>query len=209
LKRGFLKQISGLLLLLTLSSCAWQVIPPREVREPVPIFLSEYGRHTRLALPNDSELFFEYGFGEWNFYGLEKQGVFSALRAISGAGEGAFSRRKLPFTLDEGDFRSAAAGDRTARLWVERSLADNLRQELEGRWQANAGTVVIRQFDQVPVSRDPTPYHLFGNSNHAVANWLKRLGCRVHGAPITSNFEIKKCSGGGHQAHQPRDGATP
>jgi hypothetical protein len=208
-KTDFLKLFAGILLFLTLSSCAWQVIPPREVREPVPIFLSEYGRHTRLALPKDSGLFFEYGFGEWNFYGLEKEGVFSALRAISGGGEGAFSRRKLPFTLDEGDFRYAAGGDRAARLWVERSLADNLRQELEGRWRANAGTVVVRQFDQVPVSRDPTPYHLFGNSNHAVANWLERLGCRVRGAPNTSNFEIKKWSGGEHQAHQPRDGATP
>jgi hypothetical protein len=208
-KTAVLELFAGIVVLLNFSSCAWQVIPPTEVREPVPVFLSEYGRHTRLALPNDSQLFFEYGFGEWNFYGLEKQGVFSALRAISGGGEGAFSRRKLPFALDEVDFRYAAGGDRAARMWVERSLADNLRHELEGRWRANAASVVIRQLDQVPVSRDPTPYHLFGNSNHAVANWLKRLGCRVHGAPITSNFEIKKWSGGEYQAHQPRDGATP
>lgn len=194
---------------LTLCSCAWQVIPPRQVREPVPIFLSEYGRHTRLALPSDAEFFIEYGFGEWNFYGLEKQGVVSALRAISGLGEGAFSRRELPFTLRARDFLSAAGGDRTEPLWVERSLAEYLRKELESRWRANAGTVVIRRFDQVPVSRDPTAYHLFGNSNHAVANWLRRLGCRVRGIPMTSNFTVRNCSGvAEHQARQRRDGAT-
>jgi hypothetical protein len=201
---------AGAVVFSTLSSCAWQVVPPAEVREAVPIFLSEYGRHTRLALPNDTDLFFEYGFGEWNFYGLEKQGVFSALRAISGFGEGAFSRRELPFTLSEAEFLRTAGGDRSERLWVERSLADPLREELEARWRANSGKVVIRRFDQVPVSWDRRQYHLFGNSNHVVANWLKRLGCRVYGSPITSDFEVTKSSAGaGRQAPRQHDGATP
>ena len=200
---------AGVLAFLVLSGCAWQVIPPAEVAEPVAVFLSEYGRHTRLALPDGSTVFFEYGFGEWNFYGLEKQGVLSALRAISGLGEGALSRRQLPYTLNEAVFLHAAGGSRTARLWVERSLADRLREELEARWQANADAVVVRQMDQVAVSRDPAAYHLFGNSNHAVAKWLERLGCRVLGYPITSDFEITKGSGAaGRQAPQPHDGET-
>ena len=200
---------AGVLVFLGLSGCAWQVIPPAEVAGPVPVFLSEYGRHTRLALPDDSAMFFEYGFGEWNFYGLEKQGVLSALRAISGLGEGALSRRQIPYTLNEAAFLHAAGGSRTARLWVERSLADRLREELEARWQANADAVAVRQMDQIPVSRDPAAYHLFGNSNHAVAKWLERLGCRVIGYPITSDFQITKGPGAaGRQAPQPRDGET-
>lgn len=194
----------------SLSSCAWQVISPAEVAEPVPVFLSEYGRHTRLALPDDSAAFFEYGFGEWNFYGLETQGPLSALRAISGLGEGAFSRRQLPYTLNEADFLRAAGGNRCARLWVERPLADGLRRDLESRWQSNVDSVVIRQWDQIPVSQDPAAYHLFGNSNHAVAKWLERLGCQVRGYPITSNFEVRKKSGAdGRQAPRPRGDGTP
>ena len=200
----------GGFVLLFLSSCAWRVVPPAKVTEPVPVYLSEYGRHTRLALPDDSTVFFEYGFGEWNFYGLEKQGMVSALRAISGLGEGSLSRRQLPYTLNEAVFLHAAGGSRAARLWVERSLSDRLRGELEARWKANARVVVVRQTDQIPVSRDPAAYHLFGNSNHAVAKWLERLGCRVIGYPITSNFKITKGSGAaGRQAPQPRDGETP
>jgi hypothetical protein len=192
------------------SSCAWRVIPPVKVTEPVPVFVTEYGRHTRLALPSDSTAFVEYGFGEWNFYGLEKQGWLSALRAISGLGQGALSRRELPFSRNEADFLQAAGGARSARLWVERSSADDLRQVLEARWRANAGTAVIRQADQIFVSHDPAPYHLLGNSNHEVANWLERLGCRVHGNPITSNFEItKKSDVAGHRAPRPPGGETP
>ena len=198
------------LVLLSLPGCAWRVTPPAQVSDPVPVFITEYGRHTRLALPNDSTAFFEYGFGEWNFYGLEKQGWLSALRAISGLGQGAFSRRELPFTQNEADFLQAARGERSARLWVERPLADHLREELESRWRANGDIVVVRHADQVPVSRDPAPYHLFGNSNHAVAKWLERLGCRVRGQPITSDFEITKLSGvDERQARRPRGGGTP
>ena len=201
---------AGVSVLLFFSSCAWRVAPPAKVADPVPIYLSEYGRHTRLALPDDSTAFFEYGFGEWNFYGLGKEGFLSALRAISGFGEGALSRRRLSYTLNEAVFLHAAGASRAARLWVERSLADHLRRELEARWQANAHVVVIRQTDQIPVSRDPAAYHLFGNSNHAVAKWLERLGCRVTGYPITSNFKItKRPDVAGHQAPQPHDDETP
>ena len=198
------------LVLLSLAGCAWRVIPPAQVADPVPVFVTEYGRHTRLALPNDSTAFVEYGFGEWNFYGLEKQGWLSALRAISGFGQGALSRRELPFAQDEVDFLQTAQGARSARLWVERSSANDLRKELEARWRANAGAVVVRQADQIPVSRDPAHYHLLGNSNHAVANWLKRLGCSVRGYPITSGFEItKRSDASGRRAPRPPAGEIP
>ncbi len=200
----------GALTLFGLSSCAWKVVPPRDAAEPVPVFVSEYGRHTRLALPDRTAAFFEYGFGEWNFYGLEKRGVFSALRAITGLGRGAFSRRKLPYTLEESRFVQAAGSRRSVRLFVERSRAEELRYELEGRWRANLRTVVIRAWDHIPVSPDRARYHLFHNSNQAVAGWLKRLGCRVIGCPITSNFQVVKESAAvERRSPQPPGGGTP
>ena len=198
------------LALLGLAGCAWKVVPPQDVFEPVPVFVSEYGRHTRLALPDRTAAFFEYGFGEWNFYGLEKRGAFSALRAITGFGRGAFSRRKLPYTLEESSFVQAAGSRRSARLFVERSRAEELREELERRWRANLGAVVIRAWDQIPVSRDRARYHLFHNSNQAVAGWLKRLGCRVVGGPIASNFQVVKESvADERRSPQPAGGETP
>lgn len=198
------------LTLLSISSCAWKVVPPRDVTEPVPVFVSEYGRHTRLALPDDTAAFFEYGFGEWNFYGLEKTSGSSALRAITGLGRGAFSRRKLPYTLEESRFVQAAGSRRSVRLFVERSRVEELRFELETRWRANLGTVVIRAWDQIPVSRDRARYHLFHNSNQVVAGWLKRLGCRVLGFPITANFQVVKESAAvERRSPPPPGGGTP
>jgi hypothetical protein len=196
-------------LFLIVSGCAWRVIPP-EVRGGVPVVLSQYEWHTRLALPDGTVAFYEYGFGEWNFYGLEREGFFSGFRAITGLGKGAISRRKLPYTLSEFEFALAAGSNRSARFYVERGLAEDLRGELERRWQSNADSRVVRAWDGIPVSRDRAAYHLFANSNHAVANWLRRLGCQVSGNTLTSRFKVANESGASaHQAPPRRDGATP
>jgi hypothetical protein len=198
------------LTLLGLLGCAWTVVPPERVADPVPVFVSEYGRHSRLALPDRTVAFLEYGFGEWNFYGLEKQDAFSGLRAITGLGAGAFSRRELPYTLIDYEFIRAAGSARSVRLLVEHTLADDLRGELERRWRSNAAVTVVRARDQIPVSRDREAYHLFDNSNHAVARWLERLGCRIRGSPITSNFKVAMESDVAvHQSPRPGGGETP
>jgi hypothetical protein len=196
-------------LFLIVPGCAWRVIPP-EVRDGVPVVLSQYEWHTRLALPDGTRAFYEYGFGEWNFYGLQKEGFFSGWRAITGLGKGAISRRKLPFTLSESEFALAAGSNRSARLYVKRGLAEDLRGELERRWQSNADSRVVRAWDGIPVSRDREVYHLFANSNHAVANWLRRLGCQVSGNTGTSRFKVVNESGAsGRQSPPRRDGASP
>jgi hypothetical protein len=195
-------------LFLVVPGCAWRVVPP-EVANGVPVVLSQYTWHTRLALPDRTAAFYEYGFGEWNFYGLEKEGFFSGVRAITGLGKGAISRRKLPYTLSESEYARAAGSHRSAYLYVERGRAEGLRGELERRWQS-ASSRVMRARDGIPVSRDPAPYHLFANSNHVVANWLRRLECRVTGNTLTSRFKVVTGSAAsGRQSPQPNDGASP
>lgn len=172
-----------------LSGCAWKIHPPAEVQDPVPVYLTEYGRHTRVALPVDSRRFMEYGFGEWNFYGLEKNGALDGLRAIFGMGEGAFSRRELAASHEGRLDLQTSGGFRSERLEVERKDVRQLMQVLEARWSQNE-EVRIREWDAVPVSRDPVRYHLFYNSNHVAAKWLRDLGCEISGTPVFSNFSV-------------------
>ena len=209
-RRGLsLRSAAFAALFLVVPGCAWRVVPP-EVRDGVPVFLSQYAWHTRLALPDGTAAFHEYGFGEWNFYGLEKEGFFSGLRAVTGLGKGAMSRRRLPYTLSESEFARAGGSNRSVLLYVERGLAEGLRGELEHRWQSNANSRVVRAWDGIPVSRDRAAYYLFANSNHAVANWLRRLGCQVNGNTLTSRFQvITESDAAVRQAPRLRDGATP
>lgn len=170
-----------------LGGCAWRVIPPDEVREPTAVYLSEYGRHTRLALPDGNRRFIEYGFGDWEFYGLENRGILSGLAALAGWRDAAFSRRILPATPGGSLTPELSGSQRQLRIVVEKSRVEALRKRLEARWEGNPERV-IRSFDGVPVSRDGATYHLGRNSNHATAGWLRELGAEVRGHPVLSNF---------------------
>ena len=183
--------------LLVLPGCAWTVRAPSAVADPVPVWITEYGKHCRVALPAADSTFTEYGFGEWHYYALEERGWLSTLRAGAGFGSGAFSRRTLRPAADGTLGPRQTGGTRSERLEVERSAADALRRELDDRWARNQGDVRIRQADAVPVSRDPAGYHLFDNSNHATVKWLRRLGCEVRGFPLMANFRVEE--GAGHR----------
>jgi hypothetical protein len=185
------KKILPVFLAVFLPGCAWTVRAPSNVADPVPVWITEYGRHCRVALPSGPSKFTEYGFGEWHFYALEDRGIFSILRAGSGFGRGAFSRRTLTAAPDGTIGPRQTGGTRSERVLVERARADSLREELDARWQRNQTQVRIRALDGVPVSRDPASYNLFDNSNHATARWLRRLGCEVRGFPLMANFQVE------------------
>jgi hypothetical protein len=185
------KKILPIFLAVIIPGCAWTVRAPSNVADPVPVWITEYGKHCRVALPAGPSEFIEYGFGEWHYYALEERGIFSTLRAGTGFGSGAFSRRPLTAASDGTLGPRQTSGTRSERIQVERTQADSLRRELDARWQRNQGAVRIRQRDSVPVSRDTAPYNLFDNSNHATARWLRRLGCEVHGFPLMANFRVE------------------
>ena len=185
------KNILPVFLAVLLPGCAWTVRAPSNVTDPVPVWITEYGRHCRVALPSGPSKFTEYGFGEWHFYALEDRGILSTLRAATGFGSGAFSRRELTPASDGTLGPRQTGGTRSESVQIERSKADALRRELDARWQGNRGDVRIRQWDGVPVSRDPASYNLFDNSNHATAHWLRRLGCEVRGFPLMANFRVE------------------
>jgi len=191
------KKILPIFLAVILPGCAWTVRAPSAVADPVPVWITQYGKHCRVALPAGPSKFTEYGFGEWHFYALEERGLFSTLRAGAGFGSGAFSRRMLTSAPDGTIGPRQTGGTRSERIQVERTQADSLRRELDARWQRNQGDVRIRQVDAVPVSRDPARYHVFDNSNHATAKWLRRLGCEIRGFPLMANFRVK--NGTGHR----------
>jgi len=182
---------------LLLSGCAWSIRPPEDVRNPVTVYVNEYGRHTRVAVPAfeaNTGQFVEFGFGEWRFYGLEDRGATSAVRAALGFGSGAMSMRHLKPNSAGVLTPAETGGTRSESIIVERSHAEELRNRLAERWISNPRPARERQVDGVPVKPDPARYHLFDNSNHAAARWLSDLGCRVTGFPILSNFVVKQGS---------------
>jgi len=183
--------LSGVLLF---SGCAWTVIPPAISGnvESVTVFVTDYGRHTRLGLPaRDGVTVCEWGFGDWDYYALENTGAWSGLRAVSVFGRSTLARRSLPGAGDLERYRTAAGGVRTVAIEVGRDNADRLLAELEALWLFGLESGEIHRGDRgLGFVRTKQRYHLLRNSNAQTAAWLRDLGCEVTGTPILSNFRL-------------------
>jgi hypothetical protein len=180
------------------TGCTWQVVPPVEVEQPAHIYVSEYGRHTRLALPRaasevaEPRQMIEYGFGDWDYYALEQRGPRSALRALFRSRASALSRREVGYQPDPELFRRANFANYAVRFTVGQAEIDVLRTRLELQWDelGRKHATVRRSDENIFLRRSDTPYHLLRNSNRQTAEWLRELGCDVKGVAVLSRFEV-------------------
>lgn len=174
-----------------LQACTWTVIPPEPTVEPATVYLSVYGRHTRLALPTDTGRYVEYGFGDWRFYAEENRTLIDGFQALFFSSGATLSRRGLPEPNSD-NLRLHFSSVRTEAIEVPSHLAVQLRDDLMRAWEEAGG----EQIDQGYLSfrRAPEHYSLFNNSNHQTARWLKQLQCDVQGAPFWSDFEVVSAS---------------
>ncbi len=170
------------------SGCAWRLSAPGNVSEPVPVFLTDYGRHTRLALPADDESVREYGFGEWHFYALRETGPVTTVRALFGFGRGTLAYRTLP--RDEQHFRRAVGGRRTIRFYAEKEDALRLLDALDEQWRSYSDEAIRQAGSNLLFVPLDDGYHGLRNSNFRTAEWLRQLGCEVRGYPLLSNFRV-------------------
>jgi hypothetical protein len=127
------------LLLLALSSfaggCSQTIRPPRHLADPVTVYVADYGYHSSLLLPGDTEgEYVEYAFGDWSYMALGRYGVCGVLSAVFVSPQAALGRRTLPVVED------AVAGDVPARpgritgFSVERARVGRLSRNLDGSW---------------------------------------------------------------------------
>ena len=170
-----------------LQACTWTVITPEPTADPATVYLSVYGRHTRLALPDAPGHYVEYGFGDWRFYAEEKRNLFTGFQALFFSSGATLSRRELP-APERTNLRQHFSSVRTEAIEVPPHLADQLRDDLMLAWEEAGG----EQIDQGYLSfrRAPEHYSLFNNSNHQTARWLEQMQCDIQGAPFWSNFEV-------------------
>ncbi len=174
-----------------LTGCAWSVKPPPQPQNPSTVYITDYGRHSRLALQVDETHMLEYSFGDWRYYVERERTLWRGVVALTLPTQAGFGRRALPFVDDVEEFNSLAGASRSARLEVEQANVENLLEKLEARYQENIATEVSSDEEGFTFVQDDLSYHLFRNSNHQTANWLRSLDCGVRGIPILSNFQLE------------------
>ena len=196
-RKVWCKSLGGLIALLALtvliSGCVgWRVVPPANLDAPASVYITRYGRHTRLALPMENHHHgVEYGFGDWNWYALQDTNASSGLRALFLVTDSALSRRILLWQESAEAFQGESGGSLTLKVEVESSLAEALLAKLEERWQSLRHAEEVTHFNRDIVYRKTDePYHVLNNSNAKAVEWLRELGCRVYGIPLDANFKV-------------------
>ncbi len=165
------------------------IIPPAAPVDPVTVHVAEFELHTRLLLPQ-GDRWVQYGFGDWNYYALNRHDLPHALMALLvttrgalGVGEFA-SLAEFQADLDPAGFELLSFEVSSAEVnQLMRSLHHRFeRQVLNG--QANNPSNNLR------LVQDEQTYSLLHNSNHELAEWLEALNCQVKHLLLWTKFRL-------------------
>jgi hypothetical protein len=170
------------------------ITPPKAIREPVEVYVADYGRHATVLLPaEDGGELVEFAFGDWRWLALNHRQWYDAPGSIFFSGASTLGRRYFRPAPPPDRFISTLKTERYVSFPVEREKADALRDELNGEIEhANSTARPSADGDGFVYVRASEGYCLFHNCNHVTARWLRELGCRVDGATMTSRFVVTK-----------------
>lgn len=174
-----------------MAGCATPVTPPPVPSDAVTVYLADYGRHSSITMPTSDGQLVEYTYGDWEFYALNKArwdlGVFKLIFT----GRACLGRRVMPPVAGAEGLRRALGARRVIALAVRRADMEALRDELGGRFHRQAHTLVYSAAHDACFVMDDSRYWLFNTCNNETARWLRKLGCRVPGVPVLSNFRVE------------------
>lgn len=194
-RRAVFAVVLALLLVVWPVGCTTRVVPPRGVVDPVAVYLLDHGHTPSLVLPTPSGGLARYAYGDWRYYALEERSIWSGLRALVLPSQGALGYMPLVGPAeDEAAVREQV--DVVTEAWftleVERSAAYGLHAALQRQYAAERATEVLNLPAELAFVHHPQSYTWFYNSNHAVADWLRELGCEVRGPAFISSWRVEE-----------------
>jgi len=182
------------LLCLVNIGCINRIVPPRDVAQPVTIYLLDLGKSSSLVLPTREGHMVRYAYGNWNWYALGHNGFFDAISALFFVNSATLARRELPGPLDEKHVRQQVGVDiqYIYPLQVDRRNVDCLRTCLDEVFQRHKSTMIFNRDDNFYFVRLGRTYSGWHNSNVVMSQWLEVLGAKVNGWPVYSAWRIEK-----------------
>ncbi len=182
-----------LLSALVLGGCSTTVVvPPPPPEQPRAVFLLDHGRHASLALETAEGALVRYSYGEWGWYAERRTGAARAVAALLVETPAALGRRRLPGPAQEAALRRQlrVGIEQLHRFDAEAEAVDRLQLELDTLFAAAPTAPLYNADFDLEFVPHPVDYSLRYNSNRAVADWLRQLGCSVSGNPVLSRWHL-------------------
>jgi hypothetical protein len=172
------------------TGCAGTVHPPVNPTDPVTVYLADYGRHSSIVLPDGDNQCIEWAFGDWRWFALGDTKTSVALAAMLHSPQAALGRREITPQPDDQAMQRTLQADHVVHFQVSSERAKALLDALERRYARHADTQIHSDYAQLDMVKDNEHYWVLHNCNHVTMHWLKKLGCRVDGMGVLSNFKL-------------------
>jgi len=175
-----------------LTGCGATIVPPPRSGDMVSVFVTDYGRHSSLVLPDGAGDLVEYAWGDWDWFAVNKNGILNGVAAVFFSHGATFGSRHLDAGPERAHLARVIGCERLLRVDAERARVGALRDELNARLDRHVGTMVYNPASGFSFVRDDEHYAGWHNCNHVTARWLRELGCQVEGSSFTSKFKLAR-----------------
>jgi hypothetical protein len=172
------------------TGCTTTIIPPPPSGDDVPVYITDYGRHSSILLPAPEGHYNEYAFGDFNWFALSQTGVGDAVRAVFASAGSTLGRRQLELTDNIDAVVHVTDAETVIRIQAPRAKAYALVEKLDEQFFARHETITYNPDSAMWFVRSRETYSGCHNCNHLTARWLRALGCTVRGPAMFSKFRI-------------------
>jgi hypothetical protein len=176
--------------LCVIGGCATTIIPPQAPAEPVEVFILDHGRTTSLVVPTDGGML-RFAYGDWDYYALGRKDLYHGIAALLWPTRSALGRSAFSGAQAENAIRENSPAIRSLHaLRVERARVSAFERSMAALYEAGREHEVENKTARLKFVPHPRPYTYLWNSNHAVASWLRELGCETRGASFHASWHV-------------------
>lgn len=185
-----------------LAGCATTVIPPERSADPVEVYVVDHGSTSSLIIPASGGGMLRYAYGDWNYYALGRKELRYGIAALFWPTQSGLGRAELRGDAGEPTVRAQAFSIESLHsVPVERARVREFEQRMEALFDERRDTEVENPLTGLSFVHHPRDYTYLWNSNHAVASWLRELGCGTLGPSSRARWRVRDQSPPGTCTH--------
>ena len=191
--RSMYKWIVLSLLALGATGCV-SVYPQKVAVVPTDVYVTDYGIHSSVIIPNGDGRYVEYAFGDWNYAALNHDWPNDAFGALVISFQSGLGRRFLE--TNPADLKPVLMHPEPERVQVvhaSREAVEGVRNELDERYRRDltkTKKVVHNPENNMDFVRDDEHYSFYNNCNDLTARCLRKMGCELVGVVGFSKFHV-------------------
>jgi len=194
--RSMYKWIALSMLALSATGCV-SVYPQKVAVVPTAVYVTDYGIHSSVIIPNGDGRYVEYAFGDWNYAALNHDWPNDAFGALVISFKSTLGRRFIE--MDPKELKPMPSHPKPERMQVvynSQESVEAVRRELDERYQRDlkksSGKIVHNPENQMDYVPDDEHYSFYNNCNDLTARCLRKMGCELVGVVGFSKFQVVK-----------------